>query len=100
MSTVFRYYIEVVESEGGADFSFPYVSDRELVPNDVVEDELGRVFVPSPRPRPTRPTTTFDSGLRKPGPPSNLRSSASASSRKTTPARCRYVFVVDMLRCP
>jgi hypothetical protein len=45
MSVVFRYYIGVVESEGGADFSFPYVSDRELVPNDVVEDERGRVFV-------------------------------------------------------
>jgi hypothetical protein len=45
MSVVLRYYIEVVESQGGADFSFPYVSDRELVPNDVVEDDLGRVFV-------------------------------------------------------
>jgi hypothetical protein len=45
VSIVFRYYIEVVESEGGADFSFPYISDRELVPNDVIEDELGRAFV-------------------------------------------------------
>jgi hypothetical protein len=45
MSVVFRYYIEVVESEGGADFSFPYVSDRELVPNDIIEDELSRVFI-------------------------------------------------------
>ena len=45
MSVVFRYYIDVVESEGGADFSFSYVSDRELGPNDVVEDNLGRVFV-------------------------------------------------------
>lgn len=47
MSVVFRYYIDVVESEseGGADFSFSYVSDRELVPNDVIEDKLGRVFI-------------------------------------------------------
>jgi len=45
MSVLFRYSISVVESAGGADFSFPYVSDRELVPNDVVEDRLGRVFV-------------------------------------------------------
>jgi hypothetical protein len=45
MSIVFRYYIDVVESEGGADLSFPYVSDRELVPNDVIEDERGRVYV-------------------------------------------------------
>jgi hypothetical protein len=45
MSVVFRYYIDVVESEGGADFSFPYVSDRELVPNDIIEDELSRVFI-------------------------------------------------------
>ena len=45
MSIVCRYYIEVVESEGGADFGFSYVSDRELVPNDIIQDGLGRSFV-------------------------------------------------------
>ncbi len=45
LSIVFRYYIDVVESEGGADLSFRFSSDRELVPNDIIQDELGRIFV-------------------------------------------------------
>jgi hypothetical protein len=40
-----RYYTNVVESEGGADHSFPYVADHELVPNEVIQDDLGRSYV-------------------------------------------------------
>lgn len=43
MSVVYRYYISV-ESEGGADLSFGYVSDHELAPNEVVRDDLDRSF--------------------------------------------------------
>jgi len=42
---MFRYFIDVIEAEGGADFSFPYVSDRELVANEVVYDSQGRGYV-------------------------------------------------------
>jgi hypothetical protein len=45
VSIEFRYYIDIVESEGGADFSFSSISDHELVPNEVVQDDLGRSYV-------------------------------------------------------
>jgi hypothetical protein len=42
--TVWRTWINVVESEGGADLSFSVVGDQ-LVPNAIVEDDVGRTFV-------------------------------------------------------
>jgi hypothetical protein len=41
---MFRYYINV-ESQGGADLSFAYISSAALVPNQVIHDDLGRGFV-------------------------------------------------------
>lgn len=37
--------MNVVESEGGADFSFTYLSDGELRENEVVKDIQGRSYV-------------------------------------------------------
>jgi len=45
VSIEFRYYIDIVESKGGTDFSFSHISDHELVPTEVVQDDLGRSYV-------------------------------------------------------
>jgi hypothetical protein len=42
---MFRYFIDVIGARGGADLSFPYVSDRELVANEVIYDSQGRGYV-------------------------------------------------------
>jgi hypothetical protein len=41
---MFIYNIDV-EHEGGADLSFRYATDTELVVNQVIQDQLGRSYV-------------------------------------------------------